>query len=228
MSDNEERQQHILNAAAAVIMRQGYDKTTMSDIAGEAGVSRGIIYLHFAGKEKLLAALLQREIRQYTQTWLEQIEADPRGGTMGGIYRAVLAAINSRPFMAAIMRRDRRVLGNYLRRPNNIFQAVQSSAVGVNILQALQDAGVVRKDVDPVITAHIMDMLSYGLVTIQEFRPPEELPPFDVVMEALANIMDQLLTPADGGDSEAGKAVIRQLAATVSRQFEAAGHHGEE
>jgi TetR/AcrR family acrAB operon transcriptional repressor len=71
-------------------------------------------------------------------------------------------------------------------------------------------------------------MLSYGLVTIQEFRPPEELPPFDVVMEALANIMDQLLTPADGGDSEAGKAVIRQLAATVSRQFEAAGHQGEE
>jgi TetR/AcrR family acrAB operon transcriptional repressor len=228
MSNNEERQQHILNAAAAIIMRQGYDKTTMSDIAGEAGVSRGIIYLHFASKEKLIAALFQREIRQYTQTWLEQIEADPCGGTMGGIYRAVLVAINSRPFMAAIMRQDRRVLGNYLRKPNNMFEAVQSSAVGVTILQALQDAGVVRKDVDPVITAHILDMLSYGLVTIQEFRPPEELPPFDVVMEALAHIMDQLLTPAGGGDSEAGKAVIRQLAATVSRQFEAAGHQGEE
>jgi TetR/AcrR family acrAB operon transcriptional repressor len=216
MSNNEERQQHILNAAAAVMMRQGYDKTTMSDVADEAGVSRGLIYLHFGSKEKLITTLLQREIQQYAQTWLERIEADPRGGTMGGIYRAVLGAINSRPFMAAIMRQDRRVLGNYLRQPNNIFRDMQSNAVSAGMLQALQEVGVVRQDVDPVLTAHIMDMLSYGLVTIQDFRSPDELPPFDAVMEALAATMDHLLTPEDGGNSEAGKAVIRQLAATMN------------
>jgi TetR/AcrR family acrAB operon transcriptional repressor len=228
MSDNEERQQHILNAAAAAIMRQGHDKTTMSDIAGEASVSRSIIYLHFASKEKLIATLLQREVRQYVQTWLEQIEADPRGGTMGGIYRAVLVAINSRPFMAAIMRQDRRVLGNYLRKPDNIFRTMQSSAVSANMLQALQDAGVVRQDIDPVVTAHIMDMFSYGLLTIQEFRSPDELPPFDIVMETVAGMLDQLLTPADGGNSEAGKDVIRRLAATFNEHLEALSQQNEE
>ena len=40
MSDNNERQQQILDAAAAVIIRLGYDKATMSDIAEEAGASR--------------------------------------------------------------------------------------------------------------------------------------------------------------------------------------------
>ena len=220
-ADNAEREQQILNAAAAVIMRQGYDKTTMRDIADEAGVSRGIMYLHFDSKEKLFDVLFQREVLQYAQTWLEHIEADPRGGSVGGIYRAVLYAINSRPFMAATMRRDRRILGNYLRKPNNIFRSMQSSAVSVGIFQALQDAGVVRKDVDPAVTAHIMDMLSYGLVTIQDFRSPDELPDFDTVMEAIADMMDRLLTPEGGGDSEAGKAVIRQLAATSIAQFEA-------
>jgi TetR/AcrR family acrAB operon transcriptional repressor len=72
-----------------------------------------------------------------------------------------------------------------------------------------------------------MDMLSYGLVTIQEFRSPKELPPFDVVMEALANMMDHLLTPEDGGNSEAGKAIIRQLAANVNLHFEAISQQDE-
>ncbi len=39
MPNNDERQQQILNAAAVVIIRLGYDKTTMNDIAEEAGTS---------------------------------------------------------------------------------------------------------------------------------------------------------------------------------------------
>ncbi len=106
MSDNNERQQQILDAAAAVIIRLGYDKTTMSDIAEEAGASRRTVYLYFKGKEELFEALLYREYMQYAQTWLEQIEADPRGGTVGGFYRALFHSVNSRPLIAAMMRRD--------------------------------------------------------------------------------------------------------------------------
>jgi len=50
MSDNDERPQQILDAAAAVIIRHGYDKTTMSDIAEEAGASRRTVYLYFKGE----------------------------------------------------------------------------------------------------------------------------------------------------------------------------------
>ena len=218
--DHEDREQRILDAAVNLVMRQGYDKTTMSDVADEAGVSRGIVYLHFDSKENLLEALMQREVLQYMQTWLEHIEADARGGTVGGIYRAVLYAINSRPFMAAIMRRDRRVIGSYLRKPDNMFGTMQSSSINVGFLEALQEVGAVRKDVDPRVMSHIMDILSYGLLTIQDIRQPDELPPLDVVMETMADMLDCILTPADGGNSEAGKAVIRQLAAAARQQFE--------
>src|SRR5579859_8112165 len=100
MADNDERQRQILDAAAAVIIRQGYDKTTMSDIAGEAGASRRTVYLYFNGKAELFEALLYREYMQYAQTWLEHIEADPRSGTIGGVYRAMFHAVNSRPLIA--------------------------------------------------------------------------------------------------------------------------------
>jgi AcrR family transcriptional regulator len=218
-ADNEAREARILDATTALIMRQGYDKTTMSDVADEVGLSRGIVYLHFDSKDTLFEALIQREVMQYSQTWLEHIEADPRGGTIGGIYRAVLYAINSRPLMAAIMKRDRRVVGNYLRKPGNMFASMQSSSVNIDFLKALQAAGAVRQDVDPALMSHILDIISYGLITVGDFRLPEELPPYETVMETIADMLDRLLTPADGGSSEAGKAVIRQLAAEARQQF---------
>jgi hypothetical protein len=39
-------------------------------------------------------------------------------------------------------------------------------------------------------------------------------------MEAIAGMVDRLLTPEDGGNVEAGKAVIRQLAASSRDHFE--------
>src|SRR5689334_5481548 len=138
MPDNDERQQQILSAAASVIIRLGYDKTTMRDIADEAGVSRGTVYLYFKGKEELFEALVYSEWMQYAQTWLESIEADPRGGTVGGFYRAVFRAMNSRPLIASMMRRDRRVIGNYLRKPDNLFAWMDAGSITTSFIQTLQ------------------------------------------------------------------------------------------
>jgi TetR/AcrR family acrAB operon transcriptional repressor len=220
MSDGDERQQQILSAAAAVIIRQGYDKTTMSDIAAEAGVSRGTVYLYFKGKEELFEALLYCEYMQYAETWLERIESDPRGGTIGGCYRATLSAVNSHPLIVAMMRHDRRIVGNYLRKPNNLFDWQQSGSISVDLIRALQAAGAVRQDLDPSVMVHILEVLSYGQLMIGDFKPPNQIPPYDTVMEALADLMDRALTPKDGGNSEAGKAVLRQMTAAARAQME--------
>ncbi len=220
MPDNDERQEQILRAAAAVIIHQGYDKTTMNDIADEAGVSRGTVYLYFKGKEELFEALLYWEWTQYAQTWLEAIESDPRGGTIGGYYRAVFRAVNSRPLIASMMRRDRRVIGTYLRKPDNLFAWMESSSITVDFIKALQAAGAVRQDLDPEVTAHLLETLSYGQLTIGEFKPPDQFPPFHMVMEALANMMDRWLSPEDGGNGEAGKEVMRQIVAASKGRLE--------
>ena len=220
MSDKDERQQQILDAAAAVIIRQGYAKTTIRDIAEEAGTSRGTVYLYFKGKEDLFEALLYREYMQYAQTWLEQIQADPRGGTIGGAFRAVFHAVNSRPLITALLQRDRRVIGNYLRQPDNLFAGMLSGVNTAAFIRALQAAGAIRQDIDAAVILHIVEMLSYGQLTIGEFKPLDQFPPYDVVMEALAGMMDRALQPEDGGNSEAGKAIFRQITTAARAQME--------
>jgi AcrR family transcriptional regulator len=222
MPESDERQQQILDAAVVRIVRQGYDKTTMGDIADEAGVSRGTVYLYFKGKDELFEALVYREYLEYARTWLELVEADPRGGTVGGYYRATLSAVNRRPLVAALMRRDPRIIGSYMRQRDNLFAWVQTSPIVLELLRSLQKAGVIRQDVDPGVAAHIIEMLGYGQLAIAEWIPADQLPPYDTVMETLADMMDRSLSPKGGGNSQAGKAVIRRVVAKAIAQLERA------
>ena len=61
MSENSERAERILDAANRLFVRYGYDKTTVGEIADEARVSKGAIYLHWKSKEDLFEALIFRE-----------------------------------------------------------------------------------------------------------------------------------------------------------------------
>lgn len=67
----QERAQHIMEAATAVMSRQGYDKTSMKDIAQEAGVAQGLIHYYFGSKEDLLVAV----VRDLNEQMLSDIQA---------------------------------------------------------------------------------------------------------------------------------------------------------
>ena len=221
-SDNEERQQRILNAAAELFAHYGYDKTTVSDIAREAGISKGAIYLHFASKEALFEGLIVHEMQTYTEIWLDLLEADEQGGTIGSMYKNSLYAMNSSPFMSALFRQDSRVLGNYARKPGNFFQTFrqqQAESVRYVFVKMMQDAGAMRRDLDAKVVAHVMDMLAYGLVGMEDALPKETFPPIDDVIEGIAVIMDTALTLEDG-NHEAGKAIVRQLVDAGRQQLE--------
>ncbi len=56
--DRERKRRAILDAAAAEIARHGYDRANINTIAERAGIGRGTIYLYFASKDEVLAALL--------------------------------------------------------------------------------------------------------------------------------------------------------------------------
>lgn len=56
----EARKGQIIDAAWICFARNGYHRTTMQDIATEAGISAGAIYRYFDGKEAVLVAINQR------------------------------------------------------------------------------------------------------------------------------------------------------------------------
>lgn len=223
-SDNEEREQRILDAAAELFVHYGYDKTTVSDIARQAGISKGAIYLHFTSKDGLFEALIRREMQVYGERWFAKLEADPAGGTIAAMYKTSLYAMSSSPFMAALFRQDSRLLGNYLRKPDNFFRtlrAQQTESDRYVFVKMMQEAGAVRQDIDARVIAHIMDILAYGLVGMDGIVPQDGIPPVEAVIEGIAAIMDKALTPEDGGNLEAGKAILRQIVEASRQQFAA-------
>lgn len=63
-SPAETRRAEILEAAAAVFAEKGFQRATMKEIAAEAGVVPGTIYLYFEGKRDLLMAIADHLIAQ--------------------------------------------------------------------------------------------------------------------------------------------------------------------
>ncbi|MCI0516480.1 MAG: TetR family transcriptional regulator C-terminal domain-containing protein [Woeseiaceae bacterium] len=55
----EERRQQLIDATVKCIARKGIGSTTLGDVAQEAGLSQGIVNLHFNSKENLLNETLQ-------------------------------------------------------------------------------------------------------------------------------------------------------------------------
>src|SRR5690349_12196785 len=49
----------ILDAAFAVLSRQGYENTSIKDIAEEAGVAQGLIHYHYKSKQLLVLSVLE-------------------------------------------------------------------------------------------------------------------------------------------------------------------------
>jgi AcrR family transcriptional regulator len=74
--ERERRKQQIMVAAKRVFTDKGFGKATMEDIAKEAELSPGTLYLYFKNKDELYASLSLR-ILQYLTIRLEHVNAEP-------------------------------------------------------------------------------------------------------------------------------------------------------
>ena len=73
--EKERRRQQIIVAAKRVFSEKGFNKATMEDIAHEAELSPGTLYLYFKNKEELYASLSLR-ILQYLLISLEHVNTE--------------------------------------------------------------------------------------------------------------------------------------------------------
>jgi len=73
--EKERRRQQIIVAAKRVFSEKGFNKATMEDIAHEAELSPGTLYLYFKNKEELYASLSLR-ILQYLHIRVEHVNKE--------------------------------------------------------------------------------------------------------------------------------------------------------
>lgn len=215
--DEKTRESRILDGADELFTRYGYDKTTVREIADRAGVSKGTIYLHFDSKRQLFESLLIREIRRFSRQWLQCLEDDPDTETIGGLYKNMLRALHSSELIQAIYRRDPGILGSYRHLEANFFEEIYGESIHRELFDSMQEAGLVREELDTEVLAHVFDIIDYGYVSISEVKDPAESPSFDETVEVIAEMMDRALTPESQPEQGAGLRVARQLVASYSQ-----------
>ncbi|GEM_PF-1259700 len=64
------KKEQIRRAALAVFSRRGFHETTVAEIAEEAGIAKGTIYLYYPSKEEILIGILRR----YTDGMLDFVD----------------------------------------------------------------------------------------------------------------------------------------------------------
>src|SRR5690348_9119393 len=77
----------ILDAALACVARVGVAKTTLDDVAREAGCARATVYRCFPGRQALLRAVLDREV---AALGAQVLDAAGRADTLAGAIEAVI------------------------------------------------------------------------------------------------------------------------------------------
>ena len=98
-----ERREAVLDAALAVITRTGIFDVKMGDVADEAGVTKPIVYDHFANADQLLAALLHREGARAFEV-IEKVLPDPETLPRRGDRASILVA-QVELFLRAVLER---------------------------------------------------------------------------------------------------------------------------
>jgi AcrR family transcriptional regulator len=76
-SVSERKRDAILDAARAVFSREGYAASSVDDVAAEAGIAKGTVYLYFKSKEEFYLAALARDIRVFAGRAREEMESSP-------------------------------------------------------------------------------------------------------------------------------------------------------
>ena len=97
------RREHILDAAEACFVRNGFHRTTMADLAREAAMSQGNFYRYFESKEALVRGLAEREAARGAVLVAEMERAEDRRGALLGILTHYFASVTRE---AAVLRVD--------------------------------------------------------------------------------------------------------------------------
>ena len=74
-----DKRNRILEAAVKVFARKGYFGARVTDIANEAGVADGTIYLYFKNKEDILVSLFDQVMAEHIAKGREELEAADGG-----------------------------------------------------------------------------------------------------------------------------------------------------
>src|SRR5260370_29024667 len=114
--------------------------------------------------------------------WLRRFEQDHGDWSLARMIHHSFAAIDSNPFVKALVKRDQRLFGRFLRRNKELFRLAISARS--EVFSELQKIGTVRDDISAQVLAYVVSLTGYGLIPGGEVVPEDSRVPFEDALRA--------------------------------------------
>ena len=202
------REERILEAAATLLVRWGFRKTTIDDVAREAGVAKGTIYLHWRDKNELFRAAIIHAQQQAMADVTQRIAADPEGGLPHRLWTHGMMAALTNPLMSAIMRGKTDVFQG-MRDVFDPATLAQLTGDYEEYIVQLQRAGLIRADLPVSVIAFLTSALKIGIISTPEIFGWEQTPSLEQLTETISDLIRRWLEPErPPSDSAVGKQAV--------------------
>ncbi|MGM0424160.1 MAG: TetR/AcrR family transcriptional regulator [Thermodesulfobacteriota bacterium] len=176
-----DKYQQILEAAIKIFARQGYFNSTISQIAREAGVADGTIYLYFKNKDDILDNFFSYKTGQVFSRFKQEVDrADNALDKLQNLIHRQLAEFEMNRDMAIVYQMETRLKRHLSDRKIKEMSKMYFDLVA-EIVEQGQKEGVIRQNlqvnlvkqliigaVDEVITTWLYSSREYTLVSMAE------------------------------------------------------------
>ena len=167
-----------MDAAAACYLRLGVARTTATDIAREAGISRATLYRRYGSHETIFLAVLTRESEAMSDDARAHLDSlsltDPAERTLEGMMFAI-GQIRSRPVHAAVFGGESAAwaAGQAIRM--EALRRIGEAGVRPVVASALAEGSLSERDVEDLVDWILRILISYAAVPGQGDRGPDEI-----------------------------------------------------
>lgn len=176
-----EKYQFLLEAAVKTFARTGYHRTRVSDIAREAGVADGTVYIYFKNKEDILISLFQDLMLRFVEDlYSELVQCQNANEKLSTIITYHLTTLANKPDQAKVTQIELRQIDQEINKGiskplMSYFQLIEEvidEGIEQNLYRQNINTRTARKVVfgaiDEVVTCWVMSNKPYDLGTLSE------------------------------------------------------------
>jgi len=199
------RAEWLLDAGAALLVRLGYRRVTIEDVAREAGVGKGTVYLYFRTKEALFVTVLLREQRRVLGGMTDRMRADPAEAMPGRMMGSVYRALAQDPVARGIYLGDAETFGALAREAAGTLGELSArrEVVLAEHLRLLREAGLLGTGLSVDAQRYLLSAVSFGFYLLGPDSMPGVPPDPGTRAELLEHAVASTLRTADATPSPA-------------------------
>jgi AcrR family transcriptional regulator len=159
----------IMDAAAELLLRLGYKRVTIDDVAAHAGIGKGTIYLHYRTREELFYSVIMREQANATAELIEALRRDPREALLHRLVRMKYLTMMRRPILKALVAADPDILGRLVSSADTADLGRLQGLVSNEYFQLLIDNGLIRPGLSVPELFYAVGAVTLGFFTGDAF-----------------------------------------------------------